>query len=102
MRKPKNRSWYYTQDSDFWSAKPHLCLESVYQYDDEDQTELRQTLVCTNETVGCFNAWDHFFTNESLMTEIQPIGFNGHEFYGDVAGAEFSAASETICVVLIK
>lgn len=102
MRKPENRSWYYTQDSDFWSAKPHLCLESVYQYDDEDQTELRQTLVCTEETVGCFNAWDHFFTKESLMSEIQPIGFNGHGFYSDVAGAKFSAASETICVVLTK
>ena len=102
MRKPESHSWYYSQDSGFWHESPHLCLESVYQYDDEDKTELRQTIVCTEEAINCYNIWDHFFTKESLLSEIQPIGFSNCEFYGDVAGAEFSVASETICCVLTK
>lgn len=102
MRKSENHSWYYSKDCGFWNEKPHLCLESVYQYDDEDKTELRQTIVCTEETVKCNNVWDHFFTKESLLTEIQHIGFSKHEFYGDIVGEKLSDSLETICVVLTK
>ncbi len=30
-----------------------------------------------------------FFTKEKLISEIEPIGFNSFEFYGDIAGQEF-------------
>jgi SAM-dependent methyltransferase len=102
MRKPENRSWHYSASGGFWSESAHLCLESVYQYDDDDKTELCQTIVCTSEAVNCYNIWDHFFTKESLISETQSIGFRGYEFFSDVAGAVYSAASETICVVLTK
>lgn len=102
MRKEESRSWYHCEESGFYSEKPHVCLESVYQYDDEDKTELRQSIVITEETVNCYNIWDHFFTKEALISEIQTIGFNSFEFYGDVAGKEFSDTGETICGVFSK
>jgi SAM-dependent methyltransferase len=102
MRKAENRSWYYSEESGFWNEKPHICLDSVYQYDDEDNTELAQSIVLTEDTVNCYNIWDHFFTKEKLISEIQPIGFNSFEFYGDIAGQEFSDTGETICGVFIK
>jgi 2-polyprenyl-3-methyl-5-hydroxy-6-metoxy-1,4-benzoquinol methylase len=102
MRKNESRSWQYCEKSGFWSEKPHICLESIYQYDDEDNTELRQSIVLTEETVNCYNLWDHFFTKEALISEIQTIGFNSFEFYGDIAGKEFSDTGETICGVFTK
>lgn len=102
MRKNESRSWHYYEKGGFWSEKPHICLESVYQYDDEDNTELRQFVVITEETVKCYNIWDHFFTKEKLLSEVQPTGFKAFEFYGDVAGKEFSDTGETICVVCTK
>lgn len=102
MRKKESRSWHYYEKGGFWSEKPHICLESVYQYDDEDNTELRQFIVITEETVKCYNIWDHFFTKEKLLSEVQPAGFKAFEFYGDVAGMEFSDIGETICVVCTK
>lgn len=102
MRKTESRSWQYNEGGGFWSEKPHICLESVYQYDDEDRTELRQCIVLTEETVNCYNIWDHFFTKESLLSEIQTAGFNTYEFYGDVAGKEFSDTGEIICGVFTK
>ncbi len=101
MRKDENRSWYY-EESGFLSEKPHICLESVYQYDDKDNTELRQFIVITEETINCYNIWDHFFTKESLLLEVQPAGFKAFEFYGDIAGKEFSDFGETICGVFTK
>jgi SAM-dependent methyltransferase len=102
MRKDESRSWYYREDGGFLIGKPHICLDSVYQYDDEDKTELRQSIVITKETVDCYNIWDHFFTKEALFSEIQTAGFKAFEFYGDIAGEEFSDAGETICGVFTK
>lgn len=102
MRKAENRSWYYSEESGFWNEKPHICLDSVYQYDDEDSTELSQSIVLSEDTVNCYNIWNHFFTKEKLISEIEPIGFNSFEFYGDIAGQEFSDKGETICGVFTK
>ncbi|GLC31778.1 class I SAM-dependent methyltransferase [Clostridium omnivorum] len=102
MRKDESCSWQYNEKGGFFSEKPHICLESVYQYDDEDNTELRQVIVITEETVNCYNIWDHFFTKEALLSEIQIAGFNTFEFYGDIAGKEFSDSGETICGVFTK
>ena len=102
MRKNESRSWQYYEEGGFWNEKPHICLESVYQYDDEDNTELRQSIVQTEETVNCYNIWDHFFTKEALLSEIQTAGFNTSEFYGDIAGKEFSDTGEAICGVFTK
>lgn len=102
MRKNESRSWHYYEEGGFWSEKPHICLESIYQYSDEDETELRQVIVITEEAVKCYNIWDHFFTKEKLSAELQPAGFMAVEFYGDVAGKEFSATGETICCVCTK
>lgn len=102
MRKEENHSWYYSEESGFWNQNPHFCLNSVYQYDDEDNTELRQSIVLTEDTINCYNIWDHYFTKEKLISEIQPIGFNILEFYGDIAGQEFSDTGETICGVFTK
>ncbi|MDU1411827.1 MAG: class I SAM-dependent methyltransferase [Clostridium sp.] len=102
MRKKESHSWEYYKESGFFSEKPHICLESVYHYDDEDNTELRQSIVITEEAVNCYNIWDHFFTKEALLSEIQTAGFGTFEFYGDIAGKEFSDSGETICGVLTK
>jgi SAM-dependent methyltransferase len=102
MRKKETCSWEYYEEGGFFNEKPHILLESLYQYDDEDNTELAQSIVITEDTVRCYNIWDHFFTKEALISEIQPIGFNSFEFYGDIAGKEFSDTGETICGVFTK
>ncbi len=102
MRKAESHTWYYSAESGFWNEKPHICLDSVYQYDDEDNTELRQSIVITEDTVNCYNIWDHYFTKEALISELQPTGFSSFEFYGDIAGKKFSDIGETICGVFTK
>ena len=102
MRHNESRTWQYYENADFFSEMPHLLLEAIYQYDDDDKTELRQHIVITDEAVSCYNIWDHFFTKESLLSEILPMGFSAFRLYGDVAGKEHSDMGETICGVFIK
>ncbi len=102
MRRDESHTWQYCEMGGFWCERPHICLESVYQYDDEDATELRQCIVLTDEAVRCYNIWDHFFTKDKLLSEVQTAGFSCFEFYGDVAGKKFSDEGEIICGVFTK
>ena len=99
--KDEKRSWEYFDNGGFWSEKAHLCLDSIYHYD-EDNTELRQSIVQTQNTVNCYNIWEHFFTKETLLSEMQLAGFNVFELYGDIAGKEFSNTGEIICGIFTK
>ena len=102
LRREECRSWQFHESGGFFSEKTHLLLEEVYQYDDGDKTELRRSIVVTDDDVKCHNVFDHFFTKESLLSEIQPAGFTGLALYGDAAGAEYSESGETICAVLTR
>ena len=97
---PESNSWEYN-DGDFWSPIPHLCLNSLYRYDDTN-TMLRQSIIITEEEVNCYNIWEHTFTREELTLDFENAGFKNIDFYGDVTGAEYSNQGNIICVVATK
>jgi SAM-dependent methyltransferase len=101
LGRPESRSWQYNENGGFWSKEPHICFDTVYHYD-EDTTELRQSIVQTEESVKCYNIWEHFFTKENLLSEMQIAGFNEFELFGDVAGSVFSDNGDTFCGVFAK
>jgi SAM-dependent methyltransferase len=102
MRKEVSQSWYYSENGGLFTEVPHVCLNAVYQYEDADRTELRQSVVITERSVRCFNIWDHFFSRDEIINEVKPIGFSGYEIFGDIAGSEYTESGETICCVLTK
>jgi len=101
MRLAESRSWYYSESDGFFSDKPHLCLNSVYQYI-KDRAELRQNIVITDDDVQCYNVWDCFYNKDELVNEVMPAGFVSYELYGDIAGKKYLDTGETICAVLTK
>lgn len=94
------KDWYYSE-SGFWSEKPHICLNSFYRYDDSN-TILDQTVVITEDSIECYNIWDHTFIKEELEEELQKAGFTSLDFYGDVAGDEYKADGNLMCAVAKK
>ncbi|MFF2910252.1 class I SAM-dependent methyltransferase [Paenibacillus sp. NPDC057934] len=97
----EKKDWEYSGDGGFWSDQPHLCLNSFYRYNKED-TVLNQTIVIHESSIHCYNIWDHYFTENTLMDEMRHIGFSKYELYGDVAGKEYSPEGNMICAVLTK
>ncbi len=92
--------WSY-EESGFWRNHPYLLLQSLYRYD-YDNTFLCQYIVVTDKETTCYNNWEHTFKIEELKTELQEAGFHDLQFYGNVAGAEYTRDSKTICVVARK
>ena len=99
-REKERKIWEYYENGGFFNAEPHVHLEALYQYDDEDRTELSQNIIITKEKVQCFNIWNHYFDKATLVAELQNGGFTNFEFYGDVAGKDYSDNEESICVVI--
>lgn len=94
------KNWEYA-DSGFWSPKPYLCLNSLYRYDEEN-TFMRQHIVVTENAMNCYNIWEHVFTKDELIRDLQVAGFAIDGFYGDVAGAPDSSDGKILCVVATK
>ncbi|MCX7772020.1 MAG: class I SAM-dependent methyltransferase [Clostridia bacterium] len=94
------KQWEYSQNG-FFSAEPHLCLNSFYRYD-EQNTFLQQHLIVTDQDVKCYNIWEHTFTESELSRDLDHAGFKIKGLYGDIAGAPYDAAGKTLCVVAEK
>jgi SAM-dependent methyltransferase len=101
-RKSERHSWQYYKNGGFFNPNCHIHLEAFYQYDDNDKSELNQNIIITDKDIHCFNIWNHYFTKELLISEMQAAGFNKFEFFGDVAGNEFSDKGDSICTVATK
>ena len=102
MRAKESRTWRFSENGGFMCYKPHLILEAVYQYDDEDKTELHQNIIVTDEGVNCINIWIHYLSKELLLSETLPIGFDKVDFFGNIAGEKYSDEGEIICAVITK
>lgn len=89
------------QEGGFWNKEPHLCFDMQFRYD-ECNTFLHQYVITTAASTQCYNIWEHTFTLEELKKDLAQAGFGEVEFYGDVAGAEFTEASDIVCVVAHK
>lgn len=97
----KESQIWYRCEGGFWNEKKHLCLESFYRYDDSN-TRLKQTVVITEDTVECYNIWDHTFTKTELETDLKKAGFSDVDFYGDVSGAVYDPNGTLMCAVAKK
>ncbi|SET30401.1 bifunctional 2-polyprenyl-6-hydroxyphenol methylase/3-demethylubiquinol 3-O-methyltransferase UbiG [Paenibacillus sp. NFR01] len=98
----ETRQWEYHADGGFWSAEPHMCLNSFYRYI-QQQTVLDQTIVVNDSSIQCYNIWEQYFTKESLYAEIQNVAeFRAAAFYDDIAGAPYTGDSCTLCAVFTK
>lgn len=89
------------EEGGFWNAKPHLCLNAFYRYE-EQRTMLSQTIVVTAEETHCYNIWEHLFTREEMEKDLLSAGFHTVDFNGDVVGSEYDAKGTLFCAVATR
>jgi len=94
------KSWEFFENG-FFSSEPHLCLNSLYRYD-EHNTFCRQHIIMTERNVKHINVWEHTFTKDELSQDLSSAGFSAIGFYGDIAGGNYCDSSKEICVIAKK
>lgn len=98
--KKEHTAWTYS-DSGFYCARPHLCLESFYRYD-EDNTILYQYIIMTEQDVKHINIWHHMPTEAEFSQALGAAGFHIKALYGSMTGAEYRDDGKEICFVAQK
>lgn len=97
--KSNKLSWFFYNDNDFWSSKPHLCLDATYLYEN-NTIAVDQHIVVTNDVIKEYLVWNTAYTVQSLTDEITPPGFEVSGVFGDVCGNPYTGESDTLCIVL--
>jgi len=92
-------TWSY-ENGGFWSEKPHACLYSFSYYD--NRNVLDRYVIAEEDSVRCFNIWNHGFLPEEIEADCKAAGFEVVSLYGDVAGSELTEDSKAICAVARK
>ncbi|WP_131026949.1 class I SAM-dependent methyltransferase [Clostridioides difficile] len=92
--------WEINEDGGFWSNEKYMCLQDNCKYN--DYNTLEQTLVITEKDENVFYVWNHYFSKESFLLEVENIGFKSVEFFSNVKGEAYSDDSMTMGLVLQK
>lgn len=96
----EERTWSCS-DGGFWSGRPHACLHVFYRYYDQ-RNILDRYVIAEENSVRCYNIWNHGFTAEELEAGLKTAGFASVDFYGDIAGGTLTEDTKTICAVAQK
>lgn len=96
----EKHTWSYSNGG-FWSAEPYACLYSFYRYD-ECRTYDEQYIIIEEDTVRCYNIWNHAFTPDELREDLSAAGFKDTRLFGSITGDEYTEQSVAICVVARK
>jgi len=96
----ESNSWDFTETG-FFYAKPHLCIDSFYRYD-EQNTILNQHIIVTEHDVRCINIWHHTFTKDEFTQDLAVAGFNVKALYGNMLGAEYCESGKENCFIAQK
>lgn len=94
--RPEEKSWRF-EASGFWSARPHACFYSFFNY--EDSSFMDRYVIAEKDDLRCYHICNHRFSKETLIAELNGAGFAAADVYSNVAGDTFSTDSETICAV---
>lgn len=96
----ESKTWEDCVNGGFWNPQKYLALNGNYKY--TENVTLRQTTVITDSKIKNYYLWDCYFTKESLIREMQKVGFKIVEILGDVAGTPYTKESPTIAFLLEK
>ena len=94
------KKWEYAE-SGFYCAKPHLCLESFYRYD-EQSTILDQYIIVTEDDVKSIHVWHHTFTEDEFSHDLSVAGFSVKAVYGNMMGADYCKDGKEMCFIAQK
>lgn len=96
----ESNTWKLCEHGGFWSAEKYLALSGRYKY--SGNVTLEQTAVITEKGIRKYCIWNCYFTQETLIKEVQEAGFKKFEVFSDVAGKPYGKDSQTIAILLKK
>ena len=94
--------WYFQRSNGFWEKSAHLVLEHSFDYPESNLLLNQYLVVPPKGKVRSYHLWYHYYTAETIRTEIERHGFIVAGMYGDLTGAVLTDDTRWIGVVCRK
>ena len=94
----EQQTWEVCHNGGFWRANKYMELNGCYKYGDNVTLELI-TIITKNE-ITPYYLWTTYFSKETLIQEVENIGFKVQGIFSDVAGGIYQAENDTISILL--
>ena len=94
------QSWTRRDEGGFWREDAYIELKGCYKY--PPNVTLEQFVIVSGTEIQTYYIWNTYFSEQSLIKELQAAGFEVCQVLGDVAGAQYSGASRTIAIIARK
>ena len=94
----KASGWYARKRSGFWSAGPHVVLESAHRYPREDAHLDRYVVITADGTHTVYDEWKQCYTTETITTVLEEGGFTVRSVAGSLTGGPVPADPDWIAV----
>ena len=85
----------------FWSENDYYGFLNTFKYEDEKVVLDKYTIIEEGNSKVIYN-WLQYFSEETLINELQNSGFKVQGFYDDVAGSRYSKNNTEFAVVAVK
>ncbi len=93
---------WYTADSGFWKAGPHLVLEQGFDYPAED-TYLDQYIVIEpGKPISVYHNWFHDYAPETITPALEACGFSVRGLWADLLGTPYTPGSDWIGLIAAR
>jgi 2-polyprenyl-3-methyl-5-hydroxy-6-metoxy-1,4-benzoquinol methylase len=97
----EEQTWSFSNSQASLSSDSYIGFRQALKYPDQVTLE-KTTLLFKDMDQVTFNIWNKSFSKNTLIQEVESVGFKVKGIYSDVSGQNFSENSEEIAILLEK
>ena len=97
----EERIWSHKKKG-FWKPVPYLLLTEKIKYPEPNVLLTQYMVIDENSKIDIYRIWDHAYTKNTISQVLSSAGFHAMEFFGDIAGSEYSDNLTTMAVIARK
>lgn len=86
----------------FWSKNDYFAFVNIFKYEDEKVVLDKYTIFEEDDESYVVYNWLQYFSPQNIAEEFEQAGFSVLEYFGDVAGSQFSESNTEFAVIAEK
>ena len=94
----EQQTWEICNHGGFWRADEYIAINGIYKYSDNVALEIIS--IISKGEITPYYLWTTYFSKETLIQEVEKIGFKVCGIFSDVAGSIYQVQSDTIAILL--
>ncbi len=93
---------WYLSESGFWRPYPHLVLEQIFGYDEENVFIKQYIVIDDKGEITAYNLRDHYYSKQSILNLMEKYGYHVQDVWSDLTGKDYDESSKCLGIAAKK